>query len=94
MLDQRFPNRLRYLRVRQRLSQKQIASLLGGHDRSLVSRYERGNLTPSFPVAAKLQILFGVALSDIFPALFSQMRQEIDAARSHIPPVAISKLRP
>ena len=80
MLHEHYPNRLCYLRRRRRLSQKHMAALIGLKDRTMISKYERGHVLPSFEVAVKLQIIFDVHVADIFPGLFSQWRHEVDSA--------------
>jgi transcriptional regulator with XRE-family HTH domain len=81
MLDQHFPNRLRYMRILNRMTQKQVAALIGKRDRTSLSRYERGNAIPTLEVAAKFEIIYNTHVSDIFPALFSSARAEVDTAR-------------
>lgn len=84
MLQEHYPNRLLYLRRRQRLSQKQMAALIGLKDRTMISKYERGHVVPSFEVAAKFQIIFDVNTADMFPRLFSEWRQEVERTKSHV----------
>jgi transcriptional regulator with XRE-family HTH domain len=84
MLQEHYPNRLLYLRRRLRLSQKQMAMLIGLKDRTMISKYERGHVVPSFEVAAKFQTIFDINTADIFPRLFSEWRQEVEYARISI----------
>ena len=81
MLQEHYPNHIHLLRRRRRLSQKQLTELIGLEDRTMISKYERGHVVPTLEVAAKLQIIFGVNATDIFPRLFKQWRYEIVHAK-------------
>ena len=78
MFFQPSPNRLSVLRKQNGLSQKQLAALVG-QDRTMISMYERGRTLPSLSTAAMFQLLFGLNVSDIFPALFRQLEQELES---------------
>ena len=84
MLERHYPNRLCFLRRRARLSQKQIAVLVGVKDRSVISRYERGETIPSLEVASKYEDIFGVFVKDMFSQLRSRWRQEVETAAQTI----------
>ena len=70
-------NTLRYFREHRRLTQKQVAKLLGHRDRSMISRYERGLLVPPLYVAFKLTILYRVPLQEIFKNDFESAEQDL-----------------
>jgi len=81
MLDQKFPNRLRYMRVKNGFTQHEVATMIGKADHTMLSRYERGNALPSLTTAAKFEVIYDTHLNDIFPALFSAARVEVESAR-------------
>jgi transcriptional regulator with XRE-family HTH domain len=74
------PNRLCLLRKQHGLSQKQLAALLG-QDRTMISMYERGRILPTLTSAGMFQVLFGQSVADIFPELFRQLEQGLEANR-------------
>ncbi len=78
MLYEPSPNRLCLLRKQHGLSQKQLASLTG-LDRTMISIYERGRTLPTFASAAMFQIIFGLNIADIFPALFRELEAELES---------------
>ncbi len=55
-----------------------MAALLGLKDRTMISKYERGHVLPSFAVASKFEIIFDVNMPHIFPTLHSRWRREVD----------------
>ena len=81
MLQEHYPNRLSFLRKLRHLSQKQIASLVGLKDRTMISKYEHGQVLPSFPVESKLEIAFDADGRDIFPKQFKQWETEVEHAK-------------
>lgn len=83
MSFQSSPNRLAVLRKQNGLSQKQLAALVGQHY-SMISIYERGRALPRLPIAGMLQLLFGVRIAEIFPALFDKLAQELESRRISI----------
>jgi transcriptional regulator with XRE-family HTH domain len=96
MLQEHYPNRLCYLRRRRRLSQKHMAALIGLKDRTMISKYERGHVLPSFEVAAKYQIIFDVNIADSFSKTYSQWQREVDQAgrRTQLSPLTQLEERP
>lgn len=81
MLQEHYPNRLSFLRKLRHLSQKQIASLVGLKDRTMISKYEHGQVLPSFPVESKLEIAFDADGRDIFPKQFKQWENEVEQVK-------------
>ena len=77
------PNRLCVLRKQHGLSQKQLAALVG-QDRTMISMYERGRILPTLASAGMLQLLFGLSVADIFPELFRQLEQGLEANRKKV----------
>jgi len=53
-------------RKRSGLNQKELAYLLGAQNGSKVSRYEAGNRTPAFESLLAYEIVFRVALDELF----------------------------
>jgi transcriptional regulator with XRE-family HTH domain len=78
MLQEHYPNRLCYLRRRHGFSQKQMATLIGLRDRTMISKYEHGYVLPSFPMASKFEIALNANGPDIFPRQFNLWRREVD----------------
>jgi transcriptional regulator with XRE-family HTH domain len=70
---------LRYFREYRRLTQKQVAQLIGHRDRTMISRYERGLLMPTLRVAFKLTILYRIPLQEIFKTEFESAEQDLVA---------------
>lgn len=62
----RLPQYLRMFRKRSGLSQGELAFLLGTKSGSKVSRYEAGNRTPAFEALLAYEIVFRVALDELF----------------------------
>jgi transcriptional regulator with XRE-family HTH domain len=83
MLFESSPNRLCVLRKQHGLSQKQLAALVG-QDRTMISMYERGRSLPTLISAGMFQLLFGLSVADIFPELFRQLEQGLEANRQKV----------
>ena len=58
-------NRLRELRLKEKLTQKEIAEIIGITQRAY-QNYERGRRTPSLETAQKLSNIFMVSIEEIF----------------------------
>ncbi len=69
--------RLRWLRRRWHLTQKELAILLGDKSGTAVSRLECQERQPSLEVAFGCQVLFGVAPLDLFPSLFTEVEEHV-----------------
>jgi transcriptional regulator with XRE-family HTH domain len=87
------PNRLCLLRKQHGLSQKQLAVLIG-QDRTMISMYERGRILPTLTAAGMFQLLFGLSVADIFPELFRQLEQGLEANREKIGRRLIGRYQP
>ncbi|MGA2269462.1 MAG: helix-turn-helix transcriptional regulator [Bryobacteraceae bacterium] len=61
-------------------TQKQVATLLGHRDTSMVSHYEHGRSYPPLPVALSLEIIMRVPVAFLFPQLYDDTRQRIRQA--------------
>lgn len=63
-MNEAFPQRLRRLREKRRISRRALSELCG-LSKNMVARYERGERVPSLPDAATLADFFGVTLDDL-----------------------------
>jgi transcriptional regulator with XRE-family HTH domain len=81
MLQEQYPNRLSFFRKLRHLSQKQMAALVGLKDRTMISKYERGQVLPSLPVESKMELVFHADGPDIFPKEFKQWNDEVEQVK-------------
>jgi transcriptional regulator with XRE-family HTH domain len=58
-------------------SQKQVASLLGHRDTSMISHYERGRALPPLGVALGLEIIYRVPVAFLFPGMYDELKRNI-----------------
>ncbi len=65
-VPERFPNAIRYYRIRAGLTQRRLGELVG-HDRSVVSSWERGRVLPTVPNL----FLLAKALDTLTEALYA-----------------------
>ncbi len=70
-------NKLVFYRRRMRLSQKQVSTLLGQFDKSMVSHYEHGHFLPPLPVALALEIVLRTPVAFLFPEMYEALRNDI-----------------
>jgi DNA-binding XRE family transcriptional regulator len=64
------------------LRQKAVARLLGHKSTSVISEYETGKLLPSLATALKLAVVYNRSVADLYPILYGQVREEVEAART------------
>jgi DNA-binding XRE family transcriptional regulator len=64
------------------LGQKSVARLLGHKSTSVISEYETGKLLPSLSTALKLAVVYNRPVADLYPGLYGQVREEVEAARA------------
>lgn len=76
-MEKRLARYLRPHRLRWRLTQEEVARLLGYADSSLVSRIENGIRAPSLLDALALQVVFGVTPIELFPAFFKDTEEAV-----------------
>ena len=69
-------NYLRTYRKRQRLSEIELASLLGCKNASKVSRYERFERIPTLQTALLYEAVLGVPVADLFAGMYQQAQEE------------------
>jgi transcriptional regulator with XRE-family HTH domain len=64
-------------RRQRRISQQELAYLLGKKNASSISRFELGKRDPSLAATFACQILFDVSPSDLFPKLFTEVEDAV-----------------
>jgi DNA-binding XRE family transcriptional regulator len=69
--------KLRYVRKLRRLSQRQVARLIGHGDTTMISKYERGFVAPTLRTAITLALLYRMPIQDLFADEFSHARDEL-----------------
>lgn len=74
-MPRKLDNYLRYHRKRIRLSQKEVAFLLGSSDDGKVSRHERFDRRPSVRAVLAYEVLFGVPTRDLFAGYFDKVER-------------------
>ena|ERR1051326_911918 len=71
------PSYLRSHRKRWRLSQRELAFLLGFSSQGAISQHEALIRTPEVKVLLKYEALFGESIGDLFPKLRDEAEKEI-----------------
>ena len=71
------PNRLRMLRRRLGLTQRELADLIGHSTDTQISRLERGLRAPHFVEALKLELVFSLPATEIFTRLTRSVLDEV-----------------
>jgi transcriptional regulator with XRE-family HTH domain len=71
------PNHIRSHRKRWRLSQRELAQLVGLKSREPVSRVERFLGKPSLKFALACEVLFDVSARKLFPGLFDDLTEDV-----------------
>jgi len=70
--------RLRTLRKRSGLSQKELAHILGFRDGAPISRHERADTVPDLLTAFGYEVVFRVPISKLFPELYQAVEVGIE----------------
>jgi transcriptional regulator with XRE-family HTH domain len=70
-------NSLVLYRRRMGFRQKQVATLLGHRDTSMVSHYEHGRALPPLPAALALEIILRVPVAFLFPGMYDDIKRQI-----------------
>lgn len=83
--DTRFKNYLFRLRRIRRLTQKQLAVLLGLRSREVITKYERGQRLPSLRTAMLMEIVLGARLSEIYVDLYRELGLEVVVREDRFP---------
>ena len=76
MVTYKLNNYLRTFRKRTGLSQREVAYLLGCHDGSKISRYERFQRQPNLETALALRIIFNTPVREMFAGLGEQVEKK------------------
>ena len=80
LMDQnKYQNELVVYRRRWGLGQKQVASLLGHRDTSMLSRYENGKSLPPLETALRLEIIYRVPVAFLYHKFYASLRDHIRA---------------
>jgi DNA-binding XRE family transcriptional regulator len=74
------PCRVRKLRKSARLSQRELAQLIGLHSQGVMSEIEAGSKRPSLIVALASAVVFEEPLASIFPALSAHAERVVLAS--------------
>ncbi|HEY4941398.1 MAG TPA: hypothetical protein VII56_08210 [Rhizomicrobium sp.] len=77
MHDFPYPSYLRTHRKRWALTQPELGALLGDRSASLISKYEKLELTPSVEVVIGSEFIFGESARRLFPALYASVEAGI-----------------
>lgn len=84
MTKQKHINELEAYRRRMRFSQQEVSELANMEDRSLLSRYERGEHMPTLMTALALEIIYRIPIAFCYPQLYSKLRDEIRSREARI----------
>jgi transcriptional regulator with XRE-family HTH domain len=68
---------LHFIRKRRRLSQKQVAILIGHRNTKMLSKYEVGSTVPPLRTAFKLMLLYQRPLQELFMGEFTFAQAEL-----------------
>jgi len=68
---------LHFVRKQRRMSQRQVAYLIGHRDATMLSKYERSILAPSLRTALKLSLLYRLPVREIFIEESSYAQDEL-----------------
>ena len=77
-------NRLMLYRKRMKLTQKQVAMILGLKNAALLSHYEGGTSQPPLRRALALEIVYRVPVAFLFPELYEEIRTDIRKKESQV----------
>jgi DNA-binding XRE family transcriptional regulator len=75
-------NNLWVARRRLRMSQKQVARLLGHASTTMLSKYERGRRPPPLVIAIKLAIVYKMNVEGLFPQLYRELKTKVVVAQN------------
>ena len=71
-------SRLRTLRLRSGLSQKELAHILGFRSETPISRHERSETVPNLLTALGYEVIFREPISDLFPGIYLAVEAGIE----------------
>lgn len=78
-------NRLWLARKRAGFLLKWVAKLLGRRSIASVCEYESGRKLPTLPTAIRLELIYGMPMSALFPDLYRELAGEISALKARMP---------
>jgi len=73
----RNPNHLGAQRKRWKLSNQELAHLIGYCFKSTISRAERDNRPPTLKFALGCEVIFGKSASELFPSLYAEIEDAV-----------------
>lgn len=65
-MQYKYPNKLKELRIKRNLKQKEVAALLGFKSDDRICRWEKGQALPSLYNIIKLSQLFNVKVEELY----------------------------
>ena len=71
-------SRLRSLRRKSGLTQKEVASIVGLPNYAQIYRHEIGKTIPPLSIAMRYSILYQEPISEIFPGLYEEVREKLE----------------
>jgi transcriptional regulator with XRE-family HTH domain len=77
MAHKRMASHVRTYRKKSGLTQLDLARLLGHGSIGRVSRHERGITLPSLPAALGYEAIFGIPISELFPAIHETVAKSV-----------------
>ena len=80
-MSQKLPNYLKTHRKRSRLSQDQVAFLLGYRSGTRVSRYERFARLPTLRTALAYEVIFRTPIRELFAGFFHGVEKKTERRR-------------
>ena len=86
MVHNESTNTLVHYRKRMRLTQFQVARLLGWKNTKGLCRIEGGQVRPTLMTAFKLGVIYRVPLEFLYAALYQEIRQDIRAREAMLTP--------
>ncbi len=86
MPQNKHPNDLVRYRQRFRLSQRQVATLLGHKDAAQLSKFETGSSLPSLLTALRLAIIYRAPVDFLFADIYRSERELIRQRESSLAP--------
>ena len=66
------------------LTQRDVTSLLGFADGSMISRYENGISLPPLEASLALEIILRTPVAFLFPQLYERLKSRIRAQEEHV----------
>src|SRR6201992_3508833 len=77
--------KLHIFRKLRKMTQKQVAHLIGHSDTTMISKYERGLVVPTLRTALKLTILYRMPIQETFACEFSKAGDELAKRAESLP---------